>query len=145
MSQYLIDQIAQTPNIAVMSCSQVVAGIGNGRLEKIDIRNLQNGEVKSHPTAALFVFIGNRPITDWLGPDIIKDPKGFVETGRELRQYEQHKKQWKLDREPFLLETSVPGIFAAGDVRAGAMNRVASAVGEGSMTIKMVHEYLATV
>ncbi|MFP4089188.1 MAG: hypothetical protein ACLFT3_02695 [Cyclobacteriaceae bacterium] len=92
MSQYLIDQIAQTPNIAVMSCSQVVAGIGNGRLEKIDIRNLQNGEVKSHPTAALFVFIGNRPITDWLGPDIIKDPKGFVETGRELRQYEQHKK-----------------------------------------------------
>jgi thioredoxin reductase (NADPH) len=93
--------------------------------------------------AALFIFIGARPVTDWITLDIIKDEKGFIETGRELLKYEAFKKAWKLAREPYLLETCSPGIFVAGDVRAGAMNRVASAVGEGAMAIKFVHQYLA--
>ena len=93
--------------------------------------------------AALLIFIGAKPYTDWLELSIIKDGKGFIETGNGLAKYEDYKKVWKLDREPFLLETCSPGIFAAGDVRAGAMNRVASAVGEGAMAIKFVHEYLA--
>ena len=92
---------------------------------------------------ALFIFIGAKPVTEWLEQSVIKDGKGFIETGRELKLYEPFKKIWKLDREPYLLETSCHGIFAAGDVRAGAMNRVASAVGEGSMSISFVHKYLA--
>jgi thioredoxin reductase (NADPH) len=93
--------------------------------------------------SALFIFIGARPVTDWIKLNIIKDEKGFLETGRELLKYESFRKTWKLAREPFLLETCCPGVFAAGDVRSGAMNRVASAVGEGAMAIKFVHEYLA--
>ena len=91
----------------------------------------------------LLIFIGARPYTDWLGEDVLKDQRGFVETGNGLTKYDSFKVNWKLEREPMLLETQVPGIFAAGDVRAGAMNRVASAVGEGAMAIKFVHEYLA--
>jgi thioredoxin reductase (NADPH) len=93
----------------------------------------------------LYIFIGAKPYTDWIKLDIIKNNKDFIETGRELRSYENFGKVWKLKRDPFLLETSCPGIFAAGDVRAGAMNRVASAVGEGSMAISFVHKYLAEV
>jgi thioredoxin reductase (NADPH) len=94
---------------------------------------------------SLFIFIGAKPYTDWIELNIIKNPKGFIETGRDLMQYDNYRKFWKLEREPFLLETCSPGVFAAGDVRAGAMNRVASAVGEGAMAIKFVHEYLAEV
>ena len=95
--------------------------------------------------AALYIFIGAKPYTDWLDETIIKNDKGFIETGRDLQHYEQFNKIWKLERDPYLLETSCPGIFAAGDVRAGAMNRVASAVGEGSMAIGLVHKYLAEI
>ena len=95
--------------------------------------------------SALYIFIGAKPYTDWLKLDILKDEKGFIETGRELRNYENFNKTWKLKRDPFLLETSCAGVFAAGDVRSGAMNRVASAVGEGSMAISFVHKYLAEV
>ena len=94
---------------------------------------------------ALFIFIGAKPFTDWIGMDIIKDDKGFLETGRELKSHESFGKIWKQERDPYLLETSCPGVFAAGDVRSGAMNRVASAVGEGSMAISFVHKYLAEV
>jgi thioredoxin reductase (NADPH) len=90
-------------------------------------------------------LIGARPFTGWIGLDIIKDDKGFLETGRDLTIHADFKKIWKHDRDPYLLETSCPGVFAAGDVRAGAMNRVASAVGEGSMAISFVHKYLAEV
>jgi thioredoxin reductase (NADPH) len=92
---------------------------------------------------AIFVFIGTRPHSDWLPADVLRNDKGFVLTGRDLLAVDGFSRVWKERREPLLLETSVPGIFAAGDVRAGAMNRVASAVGEGSMVVRLVHEYLA--
>ena len=104
---------------------------------------MENGSKKKVDASALMIFIGARPYTDWINAGIIKDEKGFIETGTSITLYEDFKKVWKLDRGPSLLETSVPGIFAAGDVRSGAMNRVASAVGEGAMAIKFVHEYLA--
>ncbi len=145
MSAYLIDQIAGRENIHILGCSEITAATGNGRLEELAIGNIKTGESVKRKANALFIFIGARPFTDWIGLDIIKDEKGFLETGRDLKTYEGFKKIWKQDRDPYLLETSCPGIFAAGDVRAGAMNRVASAVGEGSMSISFVHKYLAEV
>ena len=112
---------------------------------ELTIGNIRTGQSETKKANALFIFIGAKPFTDWIGLDIIKDDKGFLETGRDLKSYELFKKIWKQDRDPYLLETSCPGIFAAGDVRAGAMNRVASAVGEGSMSISFVHKYLAEV
>jgi thioredoxin reductase (NADPH) len=94
-------------------------------------------------TRSVFIFIGAKPCTDWMQLDIMRNDKGYIETGRELLRFENFRKKWKLEREPYLLESSLPGVFAAGDVRAGAMNRIASAVGEGAMSIKFVHEYLA--
>jgi thioredoxin reductase (NADPH) len=143
MSQYLIDQISATPNIHVVGETVVGQVYGEGKLEEICLENLITNERKQVKAAALFIFIGAKPVTDWIKLDIIRDSKGFIETGRDLLKYESFKKSWSLAREPFLLETCSPGIFAAGDVRAGAMNRVASAVGEGAMAIKFVHEYLA--
>ena len=92
---------------------------------------------------AVFVFIGTRPRSDWLPDDVLRDAKGFVLTGRDLAAEAAYARIWKERREPMPLETSVPGVFAAGDIRAGAMNRVASAVGEGSMVVRFAHEYLA--
>ena len=106
---------------------------------------MKTNETYTEDAAALYVFIGARPYTDWLDKGIITNDKGFIETGRDLKQYESFPKVWKLERDPYLLETSCAGIFAAGDVRAGAMNRVASAVGEGSMAISFVHKYLAEI
>ncbi len=143
MSQYLIDQIKSTPNIQIIQETIVGQVYGNGKLEEICLEDMNTKAQKKVKAAALFIFIGAKPVTDWIKLDIIKDSKGFIETGRDLLRYESFKKSWKLQREPFLLETCSPGIFAAGDVRAGAMNRVASAVGEGAMAVKFVHEYLA--
>jgi len=143
MSQYLIDQIKATPNIAIIPETVVTRTYGDGNLDAIDLRNVVTGETKKVDASALFIFIGARPVTDWIKLNIIKDEKGFLETGRDLLKYDSFRKTWKLAREPFLLETCCPGVFAAGDVRSGAMNRVASAVGEGAMAIKFVHEYLA--
>lgn len=143
MSQYLIDQINGTSNIHLVPETIVGQVLGNEKLEEICLENIVTKARQQAKAAALFIFIGAKPITDWIQLDIIKDDKGFIETGRDLLKYEAFKKSWKLQREPFLLETCNPGIFAAGDVRAGAMNRVASAVGEGAMAIKFVHEYLA--
>jgi len=146
MSAYLIDQIASRSNIHLMGCSEITCATGNeGRLSELKIQNAETNEEKIHKANALFIFIGAKPFTDWIGLDILKDDKGFLETGRDLKSHEQFKKIWKEQRDPYLLETSCPGIFAAGDVRAGAMNRVASAVGEGSMAISFVHKYLAEV
>jgi thioredoxin reductase (NADPH) len=146
MSAYLIDQIATRKNIHLLCRSEIVEASGaSGRLECLQIQNLDTMEVAQKPANALFIFIGARPFTDWIGLDIIKDDKGFLETGRDLTIHADFKKIWKQDRDPYLLETSCPGVFAAGDVRAGAMNRVASAVGEGSMSISFVHKYLAEV
>lgn len=143
MSQYLIDQINATANIHLVPETVVGQVYGDGKLEEICLENTVTNVRQQVRAAALFIFIGAKPITDWIKLDIIKDDKGFIETGRDLLKYETFKKSWKLTREPFLLETCSPGIFAAGDVRSGAMNRVASAVGEGAMAIKFVHEYLA--
>jgi len=146
MSAYLIDQIAKRENIHIQSRSEIAEARGeSGRLEELSILQCDTGQTTVHKANALFIFIGAKPFTDWIGLDIIKDDKGFLETGRELKTYDTFKKVWKQDRDPYLLETSCPGIFAAGDVRAGAMNRVASAVGEGSMAISFVHKYLAEV
>lgn len=146
MSSYLIDQIDGIENIEVMGKRQVVKACGEGHLQRLEIENMSDQSSGEVPADALFIFIGARPATDWLAHnDILRSDKGFVETGKELMRYENFKKIWKLEREPYLLETCQPGIFAAGDVRAGAMNRVASAVGEGAMAIKFVHAYLAEV
>ncbi len=145
MSSYLIDQIKGVDNITVCVCREVIEAKGDKRLEELTIKNLATGEVYTEEAAALYIFIGAKPFTDWLDNEIIKNDKGFIETGRDLQHYDAFKKIWKLERDPYLLETSCTGIFAAGDVRAGAMNRVASAVGEGSMAISFVHKYLAEI
>ena len=143
MSQYLIDQINGTSNIHVVGETTVGQVFGKEKLEEICLEDINTKTRRQVKASALFIFIGAKPITDWIKLDIIKDDKGFIETGRDLLKYDDFKKSRKLKREPFLLETCNPGIFAAGDVRSGAMNRVASAVGEGAMAIKFVHEYLA--
>ncbi|WP_299246674.1 response regulator [uncultured Aquimarina sp.] len=144
MSSYLIDQIDAIENITLLGNTNVTKAMGeNERLTSLELTNSVTSETKIVDADALFIFIGARPYTDWIALDIIKNDRGFIETGRDLNRYENFKKIWKKDREPFLLETCSPGIFASGDVRAGAMNRVASAVGEGAMAIKFVHEYLA--
>lgn len=145
MSSYLIDQIGHTPNVHILGNTEVIEAKGDKCLEKLALINVKTKETREEEAAALYIFIGAKPYTDWLKLDILKDEKGFIETGRELRNYENFNKTWKLKRDPFLLETSCAGIFAAGDVRSGAMNRVASAVGEGSMAISFVHKYLAEV
>jgi len=143
MSQYLIDQINATENIEVMGETVVGQVFGDEKLAEICLENIVTKSRIQAKASALFIFIGARPATEWIKLDIIKDAKGFIETGRELLKYDAFRKSWKLKREPYLLETCSPGIFAAGDVRAGAMNRVASAVGEGAMAVKFVHQYLA--
>lgn len=145
MSSYLIDQINATANIAVMPRAEITEASGSDRLETLTIQNLDTKEKQDFGASALYIFIGAKPFTDWLAEDIIKDNKEFLITGRDLMGTQGFSKFWKLDRDPYLLETSCPGIFAAGDVRSGAMTRVASAVGEGSMAISFVHKYLAEV
>lgn len=145
MSAYLIDQIMATSNITIKPKTEIIEAQGCEKLERLVISNVDTKETATVIADALYIFIGAKPFTDWIALDIIKDEKGFIETGRELKNYESFKKIWKQQRDPYLLETSCPGIFAAGDVRATAMNRVAAAVGEGSMAISFVHKYLAEV
>ncbi|GAA4350849.1 FAD-dependent oxidoreductase [Hymenobacter saemangeumensis] len=140
MSAYLIEQISQTDNIELLPFSQVKEVCGQDHLEAVMLDN--NGTMEKREARALFVFIGAKPCTEWLAGQVLCDTKGFLLTGRDLVTDARYKTAWKKGREPFLLETCVPGIFAAGDSRAGAMARVASAVGEGSMAIKFVHQYL---
>jgi thioredoxin reductase (NADPH) len=145
MSAYLIHQIENIPNIHVLTDTEISEAQGSNCLESLLLANIKTKETMLRKAAALYIFIGAKPFTDWIKLDIIKDEKGFIETGRELRRYDNFGKIWKMNRDPFLLETSCNGIFAAGDVRSGAMNRVASAVGEGSMAISFVHKYLAEI
>ena len=143
MSQYLIDQIEKTPNIRLQVRTEIARVEGNGHVERVVLTSLDDGICRTEEADALFVFVGTRPQTDWLPPDVLRDAKGFVLTGRELMAAKTYPRIWKESREPLPLETSVPGAFAAGDVRAGAMNRVASAVGEGAMVVRLAHEYIA--
>lgn len=142
MSAYLINEIGISPNIELLPDSEITEVNGNTYLENLTVINRNTQEKTSYKASALYIFIGARPYTEWIELDIIKDSKGFIETGRNLTNYDSFAKIWKKKRDPYLLETSSPGIFAAGDVRSGAMNRVASAVGEGSMAISFVHKYL---
>jgi thioredoxin reductase (NADPH) len=141
MSQYLIERITAAPNVEVRFGCEVAAARGEGHLEGITIRDRDTGQAEEVATSWLFVFIGAAPRTDWLGDRVARDPHGFVVTGNDLGPG-----SWPLpSRPPFALETSVPGVFAAGDVRLDSMKRVASAVGEGAMAVYQVHRFLATV
>jgi thioredoxin reductase (NADPH) len=139
MSSYLVHRIEQTPNIELLCTTTVQRMLGNGHLEAVEIANNKTGETRTVKTPAVFSFIGALPRTEWLPPEIERDSRGFVRTGIELAT----SPHWKLRRSPFLLETSQPGVFAAGDVRSGSAKRVAAAVGEGAMAVQLVHQYLA--
>jgi thioredoxin reductase (NADPH) len=145
MSRYLIEQIERRDNIDVRLGEEVVEVHGSERLEAITIRHRETGETRREPTPALFVFIGASPHTEMLGDLVQLSSAGFVLTGPDLFIDGKRPTGWKLTRDPYLMETSVPGVFAAGDVRHGVMRRVASAVGQGSTAINFVHEYLKTV
>ncbi|MEL7162758.1 MAG: NAD(P)/FAD-dependent oxidoreductase, partial [Bacteroidota bacterium] len=145
MSSYLIDQIDGIENIHVHGYREIVKVCGDDdRVERLVIKNLEEDSTFETEADAVFIFIGARPRTEWIERGrILTDERGFVYTGRDLTATSERAKSWSLERPPYLLETCQPGVFAAGDVRSGAMNRVASAVGEGAMAIKFVHEYLA--
>jgi thioredoxin reductase (NADPH) len=141
MSKYLIDQIEATPNITVETGTEVIAMNGNSHLECLTLKTPRGEEPRQ--ASSIFIFIGAEPKTNWLPPDLCRDGKGFILAGPDLKA--QSPKSWTLDRDPYLLETSVPGIFVAGDVRFNSVKRCASAVGEGSIAIQFVHQYLATL
>ena len=145
MSKYLIDECARKPNIEVQYGVQLVEAHGADRLEAISVRCDRTGEVDKTPAFSVFVFIGAEPGTDWLEGVVARDGRGFILTGPDLFLNGQRPKGWLLDRDPTLLETSLPGVFAVGDVRHGSVKRVASGVGEGSIAIQFVHQYLAKV
>jgi thioredoxin reductase (NADPH) len=142
MSHYLVQQIGELPNVRVRTDSQVVEAGGGDHLEWLRVVNDQTGVEETVDASWLFVFIGAAPCTDWLGKAVQRDENGFVLTGPDLLKEAQLPADWPLDRQPYFLETSVPGIFAAGDVRGQSVKRVASAVGEGAMAVTFVHRYL---
>jgi thioredoxin reductase (NADPH) len=145
MSQYLIDQISATPNISVRTRASVTAAQGRGNLEALTITDAESGASEAVQAAALFIFIGALPRTDWLGDLVERDKAGFIPTGPDLLRDGKRPRGWNLGRDPYWLESSVPGIFAAGDVRARSVKRIASAVGEGSMAVQFVHQYLGSL
>jgi thioredoxin reductase (NADPH) len=143
MSQYLIAQIEATPNIEVISFTEVVGVEGNAQLEQITLSNRQSGEQTTVPARMLFIFIGAQPRTEWLKGALCLDEHGFIRTGPQLKKDGKLTTNWPLTRDPLLLETSIPGVFAAGDTRSGSVKRVASGVGEGSVVVQFVHQFLA--
>src|SRR5579862_9489661 len=145
MSQYLIDQIKQTPNIQLWTHASVSEVHGDTHLEEISVLCSDTNKVERVPASAMFIFIGALPRTDWLGDTIERDDRGFILTGSDLIQAGKRPKKWSLERDPFLLETNIPGIFAVGDVRHGSVKRVASGVGEGSVAVQFIHQYLSKV
>lgn len=144
MSSYLVERINKTKNIRVRPTTEVIEAHGDGHLEALTIANIESGAQERVETNFLFVFIGAAPRTAWLGDEIARDDKGFVITGRGVLE-NCELSNWPLQRDPFPLETSVPGVFAAGDVRLESMKRVAAAVGEGAMAVALVHQYLETM
>ena len=139
MSHYLVSQVEATPNVEVRLDTEVVGGGGSGRLEQLVLRRRDGGADETVDADALFVMIGAQPRTEWLPAEIERDEQGFVLTGTDVRE----RSAWPCERNPFLLETSMPGVFAAGDVRHGSVKRVASAVGEGSVAIQFLHQLFA--
>jgi thioredoxin reductase (NADPH) len=143
MSRYLIDQLALLPNVRVRPRTVLERVAGEGHLERAWLRSLEDDSVSVESLDAVFVFIGTRPHSSWLPPSVLRNTKGFILTGHDLAMTEGLARMWKETRDPMPLETSVPGVFAAGDIRAGAMNRVASAVGEGAIAVRLAADYLA--
>jgi thioredoxin reductase (NADPH) len=143
MSQYLVDRIRAAPNVEVRLQTAVGSVAGEGQLESLTLVDRGTGTQEEVKTSWLFVFIGASPRTDWVGDQIARDAKGFLLTGQDMLAGPGGDR-WPLPRPPYALETSVPGVFAAGDVRLDSMKRVASAVGEGAMAVYLVHRYLAT-
>ncbi len=141
MSQYLVERIHATGNIKVAVHSEVASVDGSDRLRSVTIRNIATREEQTVPATAMFIFIGAIPYTGWLEGVVARDERGFVLTGPDLAEHDLT--TWPLDRRPHLLEASVPGVFAAGDVRHGSVKRVASAVGEGSVAVMFAHRYLS--
>lgn len=142
MSKYLIHQINETRNVRVWLNSVVTEVNGDNRLERLVVANIKTGEQQEVPASGLFIYIGAEPHTDWLSNVIKRDTHGFILTGSDLQQDELKNQGWVLDRQPSLLETSAPGVFAVGDVRHGSIKRIAAAVGEGSMAVHLIHQYL---
>lgn len=145
MSQYLIDQVQQTPNIQIWTHASVAEVHGDKKIEEISVLCSDTNKVERVPASSMFIFIGAMPRTEWLAGLVERDDRGFILTGPDLIRDGEHPKGWSLDRDPFLLETNVPGIFAVGDVRHGSVKRVASGVGEGSVAVQFIHQYLSKV
>jgi thioredoxin reductase (NADPH) len=142
MSHYLIGQIGAIGNISVRTRTEIVAANGTDHLESLTLCDGSSGETETVPASWLFVFIGAAPLTGWLDGVVTRDERGFVVAGPDLAVGGERPRGWQLDRLPYHLETSVPGVFVAGDVRAESAKRVASAVGEGAMAVMLVHRYL---
>jgi thioredoxin reductase (NADPH) len=142
MSHYLVEQIERIPQISVRTCTEVAGAHGDEHLERITLRDSEDGGTQTLDAEWLFVFIGAAPLTGWLDGVVQRDERGFVLAGPDLVANGQRPEGWPLDRLPYHLETSVPGVFVAGDVRAESAKRVASAVGEGAMAVMLVHRYL---
>jgi len=142
MSHYLIQQLAGTPNVTVHTCTTVAEAHGTDHLEQVTLQDARTGERTTAPANHLFVFIGGAPRTQWLDGVVERDDRGFIPTGPGLLEDGRRPHGWSLDRDPYFLESSVPGVFVAGDARAESVKRVASAVGEGAMAVTLVHRYL---
>jgi thioredoxin reductase (NADPH) len=142
MSYYLIKRIADNPAISVLTCTEVIGASGSDHLEKLTLRDTAHGATKTVDAQWLYLFIGAQPLTTWLDDVVVRDAKGFVVAGPDLLVGGERPRGWTLDRPPYHLETSVPGVFVAGDARAESAKRVASAVGEGAMAVMLVHRYL---
>lgn len=143
MSEYLVQAIEETDNITVQPNTEVKAVEGENKLDAVVICNVESGEPHTEPATTMFIFIGGAPQTDWLDGLLARDEHGFILTGRDLLADDRRPDNWTEDRDPLPLETSVPGIFAAGDVRHGSVKRMASAVGEGAMAVQFIHQYLS--
>jgi len=142
MSHYLIEQIERIPAIRVRTCTEIAEAHGDDHLERLTLRYSESGDTEVVDAQWLFVFIGAAPLTDWLDGVVRRDERGFILAGPDLAAAGERLTGWPLDRAPYHLETSVPGIFVAGDVRDESAKRVASAVGEGAMAVMLVHRYL---
>jgi thioredoxin reductase (NADPH) len=142
MSHYLIEQLGSTPNITVHTCTTVAEAHGTDHLEQVTLQDARTGERTTYPANHLFVFIGGAPRTNWLDGAVVRDERGFIPTGPGLLEEGRRPHGWPLDRDPYFLESSLPGVFVAGDVRSDSVKRVASAVGEGAMAVTLVHRYL---
>lgn len=144
-ANYLVQQINKVPNIHVLANTEIISFMGNQVLEKVILKNNKTGEEKTVPAKAVFVYIGAKPSTEWLNDFIIKDEKGFIVTGNDLIKESKFHTCWKLERQPYMPEASVPGVFVSGDVRLGALTGISSAVGEGAMATRFVRKYLQEV